>query len=317
MIKYLILLHTFLLVSFSSLYSMDETTNLPKNVIKDLIINYQIDEPSTYLAQLLSLPRTTINKKLSKSLTKYTDDLKYYSDSRERYTADLKETSLKLQQTTNTLTYAEKTHGKNSEPYKVLLLSLKIQEYLIKRYESLIEQDKFNNLVITQDTVEKMTLLLEALYLTAVSKEQLQENQKLYRQLSLKFHPDKTSNDNNEIQQQKNEFFTTLEPLLNSQTSNTSNSHLNDIIKSIREKRNEIIEQINNPSALTYAGRFLCSTALPVIGEGIGIALCHKTFAQVMPRSAEENILHDICITNARSTALEIETKLVKLSGRL
>jgi hypothetical protein len=205
-------------------------TDQLKENIKQLINKYQFDEQSKYLAELLSLPRTTLANKVSQSLAK-------------------------------------------------------------------------NNL-------KEAILIIEALYLTAITKEELKENSKLYKKLSLNFHPDKTKYDNEELKEQKSEFFKTFTPLL---SANTSNEHLNGIIKSIHEKRAEIIEHINNPSALTYAGHFFCSTALPPIGQAIGTILCHKTFAQIMPRSEGENILRDICVTKTRETALEIETKLVKI----
>lgn len=164
----------------------------------------------------------------------------------------------------------------------------------------------------SSDSLNKILLILEALYLISINQDDIDDNKKLYRTLSLKFHPDKKTEPT--IKKEYSDFFTEMGPILN---ENQSNNHLDIMIESIHRKRNEIIEQINNPSALTYAGHFFCSTALPVIGKGLGIALCHKTVAQIMPRSAEENILHDICVAKARQTALEIETKLVKLSRHL
>jgi len=270
-----------------------------------MIIKYQIDETSIYLAKLLSLPRAAIKNKIDQSFEKYKGELKEYSNSGQYHAQDLKETQHKAKQIKKRL---KKENNKN------LLASLKIQNLLIQKYESAIDAEKLNNLTGAQNRLEKMTFLIEALYLTAITAEELRENNKLYRHLSIHFHPDKAKNEDGEIKEQKNEFFKTFTPLL---SSNTSNDHLRNIIQSIQEKRNERIEQINNPSALASAGHFLCSTAIPPIGQAIGTFLCHKTFAQIMPRSEDENILRDICVMKSRDTALEIETKLVKLPRHL
>lgn len=242
------LIFSFLATSILSLQAMEETENLPKKTVANMIIKYQSDE-TTYLVQLLSLPRETIQNKITESIKSEVEE-----------------------------------HSKCKD-----------------------DQDQ---LTITQNHLKEMTFLIEALYLIATTKDKINENKKLYRQLSLKFHPDKLQKFDKQIQEEKSSFFTTLEPLLG---DDKSNNHLNNIVKTIREKRNEIIDQINNPSISTYAAHFFCSTALPTIGHGLGIALCHKTFSQIMPRSADENILSDICVANARRTALDIETKLVKI----
>ena len=99
MIKYLTFsMPGFLILFASFLHSSQEEVILPKNIIKDLIIKYQIDEDSIYLTKLLSLPRTTINEKFSKSLEKYKIELQEYSDSKNHYATDLKETKLKIQE---------------------------------------------------------------------------------------------------------------------------------------------------------------------------------------------------------------------------
>lgn len=309
------LIYGFFILCFSSLYSMEDIKNLPNDIVRDMIIKYQIDEASIYLAQLLHLPRTKIQKKFSRSLKKYKNNLEAYHNPGSRFITDIKETNLKMEQITNMLNYTTKIYGKKSEPYKVLLSSLKIQEHLIKNYEKSIQEEKFENSILAQNNLKKMTFILEALFLTAISEEELAENRKLYRQLSLQFHSDKTANDTKEIQKQKSDFFgTTIEPLL---SSNKKDNSLENIVKSIREKRDAIIEQINNPSILNQTTQFCCTITLPSIGQGLGIALCNKTFAKLMPRSAGENDAHNACITAARKTALEIETKLIKLSHRL
>ncbi len=296
MVKYLkLLIFSFLATSISSLYTMEEGIEyLSKNTIKDMIIKYPIEETS-YLTELLSLSREAIKNKLNQSPQK---EAEKYSECEEHYAQDLKETKDKAQQIETRLKKEKNTK---------LLESLKIQNFLIQEYEAAIKEEK---LVITQKSLEKMSFLIEVLYFTSTTQEELNENKKLYKQLSLKFHPDKIKNLDENIKQETTEFFKTFTPLLN---KDTNSNHLVNIVRAIREKRNEIIDQVNNPSISTYAAHFFCSTALPTIGHGLGIALCHKTFAQIMPRSAEEHILSDICVANARRTALDIETKLVKI----
>jgi hypothetical protein len=293
---------------------MEETEALPKNIIKDLVIKYQFDEKTAYLAKLLSLPKNSINNKLSQSLKRYKEELEEYRNSGNHHKTDYEDTERNMQQINTALESTEKSLGKNSKPYKVLLASLKAQENLIKHYETSIEDEKLDNLAIAQNSLEKMSIILEALYLSATNEQEIEENKKLYKKLSLEFHPDKTINEDNNIQQQKNDFFKTFKPLL---SSNTNNNHLDDTIKAIHEKRNEIIQRINNPSILTHIAHLSCSTALPHIGQAIGAALCNKTFTKLMPSSAEENICNTACVNSARKTALQIETKLVKLPRHL
>ncbi len=311
MIKYIkLLLCSFLAAPISSLYAMQEIEHLSKSTIKDMIIKYQIDKQSVYLAELLSLPRETLLDNAAQSLHQYQEDLQEYRTSGNHHAQDLTETKNKIAAITHVLNYTQRNVVNSNEPHTVLLKSLNLQEGLALQYEHAIENEKQSNFANAQNSLDKLTFLLEALYLTATTQEQLDENSKLYKKQSLRFHPDKIQDEESEIQKQKANFFTILQPLLG---SDTGADHLNNIVKSIHEKRSERIEQINNPSALTYAGHFLCSTTLPVMGHGLGAALCHKTFAQVMPRSEDENILRDICVASARKTALYIETKLAKI----
>jgi hypothetical protein len=262
------------------------------------------------LASLLSLSRETLLNKATQSVQQYQDDLKEYRCSGSHHAQDLAETKDKISAITHALSYTERNLVNSNEPYIVLLKSLNLQKRLALQYEQTIENEKRSNFANAQNSLEKITFLLEALYLTATTPEHLSENSKLYKRQSLHFHPDKIQDKEHEIQEQKSNFFKILQPLLG---SDTGTDHLNNMIKTIHEKRNERIEQINNPSALTCAAHFFCSTSLPIIGHGLGAALCHKTFAQVMPRSADENILRDICVTSTRKTALYIETKLAKI----
>jgi hypothetical protein len=312
MVKYVkFLLCSFLAASISSLYTMQEIEHLSKKTIKDMILKYQFDKQSVYLASLLSLPRQTLLGNVDQSLKQYQEDLQEYHASGSHYTQDLAETKKKISTITTVLNYTERNLVNSNEPYIVLSKSLSLQKCLVLQYERAMENEKRSNFANAQNTLDKMTFLLEALYLTATTPEQLSENSRLYKQLSLRhFHPDKIKNEEYEIQEQKGNYFKTFQPLLG---SDAGTDHLNNMIKAIHEKRSEAIERINNPSALTSAAHFLCSTTLPVMGHGLGAALCHKTFAQVMPRSKDENVLRDICVASARKTALEIETKLVKI----
>ncbi len=293
-----LLIFSLLAASMSFLYTMEEEIkHLSKSTIKDMIVKYPIDETS-YLTKLLSLPREAINKKLNQSLIK---EAKNHSECDKYYAQDLEETKYKVQQIEKCL---------KKENNAKLLESLKIQNFLMQEYETAIKNEK---LAITQNSLDKMAFLIEVLYLTSTTQDDLHENKKLYKQLCLKFHPDKIKNLDENVKEEKTEFFKTFAPLLG---EDTNSNHLVNIVRAIRQKRNDIIECINNPSVSTSVTHFFCSTALPRIGYGFGAALCHKTFAQVMPRSAKENILRDICIASARNTALEIETKLVKIPFR-
>src|SRR5579863_9779794 len=316
MIKYSkILLLNFFALSISSLDAMQEIEHFSKKTIKDMIIKYQIDE-TTYLTKLLSLSRENINDKFIKWLTKYREyeeELQTSVTSKSCYAEDFKRTKHKFQQANTQLKVFRKRFGEETAPYTNRLADSKILEQLLKNYELSIKEEQLSFCIDIKNkkyALKKITLILEALHLNAISEEDLNKNKKLYKQLSLKFHPDKIKNLDDNIKQEKAEFFKTFTPLL---SEDKSTDHLNNIVKAIHEKRNEIIEQINNPSTLTYAGHFLCLTALPPIGQAIGTILCHKTFAQIMPRSEGENILRDICVTKTRETALEIETKLVKI----
>lgn len=310
-----LLIFSFLASSISFLHTMQEIEHLSKKTVKDMIIKYQIDNQSIYLASLLALPRETLINDVSESLKQYQEDLKKYRSSETHYAQDLKETEKKHSATNKVLNYIVDNFGENIEPYKVLSVSSNLQKNLMLQYERAIENEKTTNFAYAQNNLDKITFLLEALYLTATQPKHLSENSKLYKRQSLHFHPDKIQDKESEIQEQKSNFFKVLQPLLG---SDTGTDHLNNIVKAIHEKRNERIEQINNPSALTYAGHFFCSTALPMIGKGLGAAVYHKTFAQIIPRAENENtpnenILYNICVASARKTALDIETKLVKI----
>ncbi len=258
------LINSFLLLSLSSSQSAKEATDLPKRIIKDLIIKYQINEKIQYLAQFLPLDRTTLENTFFETLEKYEkhiEDLQNSANSENYYSIDLRETEHK------------------------------------------------------NDILKKMSLILEALYLASITTNDLKKNKLLYKKLNLKFHPDKLVNTDEETKKEKTEFFQNIEPLL---SSNTNDNCLNDMIKSIHEKRNEIIEQINNPpllkTILNNAVKFNCATTLPVIGEAFGIALCNKTFAKLIPNSPQENKYRNECVANIRQSALQIEMKLIKLS---
>lgn len=226
---------------------------------------------------------------------------------------------------------------KKSLPYLVQLLSLNRNELLekitnentknetlFKQYTQLLNQKtpiEYND----KKELKIIRLMIRALYLTSTEQDDIEANKKLFTQISLQYHPDKVANNLNHIDQSLweplkldyQEFCKEYQSLLKNNDPDicykiieSIDQKRNDIIK----KRNEIIEQINNPPALTCAAHFFCSTALPTIGQGLGIALCNKTFAKLMTRSAGENDAHKACVIAARTTALDIETKLVKLS---
>src|SRR5579863_9391293 len=88
MIKYSkFLVYSLLILSASFSYS-SQMDDLPKYAIKDMIIKYQIDETSIYLAKLLSLSRTAIKNKIDQSFEKYKDELEEYSNSGQYHAQD-------------------------------------------------------------------------------------------------------------------------------------------------------------------------------------------------------------------------------------
>src|SRR6266404_4843200 len=308
------LIYSLLILHLTFLQSGQEDIVLPKRIMRELINKYQINEEIAYLAQLLSLPRLVIKNKFIKYLKKY-NNLQQSNACKSHYSTDLKETERKAQQLTTVLKLANQSLTKNSEPSIVLQKSLNIQNKLINNYKILINNEQIVHLIDKDNNLKKMSFILEALYFTAIDTKDLKENQKWYKLLSKKFHPDKTHHLDEKTQEEATNLFKTFQPLLN---DNKSNNHLNDMIKAIREKRNESIEQINNPSlknmVYKYITEFNCQTTLPIIGEGIGVALCNKTFAKLMPSSARENEYRDACVASARNSALQIETKLIKHS---
>lgn len=312
-----IFIHSFLVLCFLPLCSMEDIKYLPKDIIRDMITKYPIDENSVYLIKLLSLSKDNIKNKFNKNLSKYHEYREECANPRYHHSIDFTETKGKINRINTILNVFRRRFGKETLPYKNLLTDLKIQKNFLESYEISLHNDQLSHRIDIENknyTLTKMTLILEALYLTTTSsKEDLQQNKQLFKKLSLQFHPDKINNLNEATIKEYQSFFTTFQPLL---SADENSNRLNHIIESIRKKRNDTREQINNPPALTCAAHFFCSTALPSIGEGLGIALCNKTFAKLMPSSARENDTHNACITAARKTALEIETKLVKLSHR-
>src|SRR5438132_1139253 len=298
-----LLVCSLLILYFLSLQATEEGMEekvkaLPKSAVKKLIIKNPINEEIIYLTKLLSLSRDEVKNEFMETLSEHSDYKAQLQEPTTFNNIHLKEFNLiknKINNFNTQLRVFRKRFGEETKPYTNLLLRLEIENNTLKQYKILLKNEINEIIENKNDTLKRMSLILQALYLNSTSSEDFKENKHWYRLLSKKFHPDKIKNVTEEIKKENTDFFSIFEPLLQ---SNKKNNSLKNMILSIYDKKNEkmqtrsdLIGQINNTrnnSSLFL--NFNCGQTLPMIGEGLGAALGNKLFASLKFITSEENI---------------------------
>jgi hypothetical protein len=320
-INYLLFFNSFLLVSTSFLHA------------SEVAISYNNSLTRSAKEYILSLENKTSNDSSGFNSLDYLIDL-LKSNSREEiqkeltfelgdYKATKEKTKKELQEIEQELTNIQKkiTSGtsflKKSKPSPIISLIVSVNE---AHMQNLLEKQHYIKNNDDKDdknaSYEKMLYLTDALRLLSSSENDLSDNKKLYKKLSVQYHPDKTNNISENEQQKNILFFKHINSLFNEQKVIDAEryfyDHLENIIKDNTQESNQTFLQMIEKTSLdgaTFAGSWL--------GHATGFITGYKIITYLIPQKNTEANEAQAFVMKSLSSAFRIEKTLLKLRKNL